>query len=408
MGSSTRRGSRLGRSPRLFDDGAVVKVAARIQSIPPYLFAELDRKLEAKRAEGVDVISLGVGDPDRPTPGHVVEAMRTAVLDPSNHRYPSYYGSREFRTAVAEWYGKRFDVELDPESEVMALIGSKEGIGHLSLAFVDPGDEALVPDPGYPVYAVSTLLAGGSPVSLSMPAERGFLPDLDRAPVTRSTKLIWLNFPSNPTAAVADLSMFEHAVAFARSHGLLLAHDAAYSEITFDGYVAPSVLQVDGAKDVAIEFHSLSKSSNMTGWRIGFAVGSAEAVRALSVVKTNLDSGQFTAIQQAAIAALTGPQDHIEELRSIYRHRRDHVVGTLRSLGWSVAKPKGSIYVWAPVPDGHTSTGFVDFLLDRAGVFVAPGNGYGAAGEGFVRFSLTVADDRLDEAMDRIARVMGG
>jgi LL-diaminopimelate aminotransferase len=385
-----------------------VRSADRIAALPPYLFAELDKKLAAKRAAGADIISLGVGDPDLPTPENVVEAMRDAVLDRDTHRYPSYDGSPPFREAVAGWYARRFGVDLDPETEVMALIGSKEGLGHLSFAFVDPGDEALVPDPGYPVYGVSTRLAGGTPMSLPMPAERGFLPDLDAAPVSDRTKLLWLNFPSNPTAAVADLETLSNAVAYAGEHDLLLAHDAAYSEITFDGYVAPSVLQIPGAKDVAIEFHSLSKFSNMTGWRVGMAVGNAEALRALGVVKTNLDSGVFTAVQRAAIVALDGPQDHLDELRAVYQRRRDVVIETLNGLGWSLKPPLGSIYVWLPAPDGRTSAEFADLLLDEAGVFVAPGTGYGAAGEGYVRISLTVTDDLLDEAMGRISGAIGG
>ena len=383
-----------------------MRIAKRIETLPPYLFAELDRKLAAKREHGVDVISLGVGDPDLPTPAHIVEALQEAVDDPSTHRYPSYYGSLEFRRAVAAWYGRRFGVELDPETEVMALIGSKEGIGHIAFAFVDPGDEALIPDPGYPVYGVSTRLAGGTPVSLPMPAEGGFLPDLDAAPVSDRTKAIWLNFPTNPTAAIADLGTFEAAVAFAREHDLLLLHDAAYSEITFDGFVAPSPLQVPGAKDVTLEFGSASKFYNMTGWRIGWVAGSAEAIRALGVVKTNLDSGQFTAIQRAAIAALKGPEEHLDQLRAIYQGRRDLVIGTLNGLGWSLKPPLGSCYVWVPVPEGDTSASFADRLLDEAGVFVAPGSGYGERGEGFVRFSLTVPDDRLAEAMDRLERIL--
>ena len=383
-----------------------MRPSRRVGSIPPYLFAELDRRLAAKRAEGVDVISLGVGDPDLPTPSHVVETLREAVLDPATHRYPSYIGSLDFRRSVAAWYSRRFGVELDPETEVMALIGSKEGLGHLSFAFVDPGDEALVPDPGYPVYAMSTRLAGGTPVPLPMPAERGFLPDLSQARVSAATKALWLNFPTNPTAAVCDLATFEEAVAFSREHDLLLVHDNAYSEITFDGYVAPSVLQVPGAKDVAIEFGSLSKVFNMTGWRIGWVVGAAAALRALGVVKTNLDSGQFTAIQRAATAALETPVADLDRLRDIYRGRRDRIVATLNGLGWNLTPPRGSCYVWVPVPAGQTSSGFADMLLDRAGVFVAPGNGYGERGEGYVRFSLTVPDDRLDEAMDRLRAVL--
>lgn len=383
-----------------------MRVARRIESLPPYLFAALDDRLAAKRAEGVDVISLGVGDPDMPTPEHVVEAMREAVRDPSTHRYPSYWGSVEFREAVASWYARRFDVDLDPRTEVLAVIGSKEGLGHLPVAFVDPGDATLVPDPGYPVYGVATRLAGGTPVALPLIPENGYQPDFDAAPVSGRTKMLWLNYPSNPTAAVADRGTFERAVGFARDHDLLVAHDAAYSEITFDGYVAPSILQVPGAKDVALEFGSASKLYNMTGWRIGWCAGSAEAIRALSVVKTNLDSGQFTAIQRAAIAALAGPQDHLDELRAAYQRRRDVVVGTLNNLGWSLKPPLGSVYVWVPTPEGRPSVEFADLLLDEAGVFVAPGTGYGPRGEGFVRVSLTVPDDRLAEAMDRIARVL--
>jgi LL-diaminopimelate aminotransferase len=383
-----------------------VRVARRIESLPPYLFAELDRKLAAKRAEGIDVISLGVGDPDLPTPDHIVDAMRDAIADPATHRYPSYYGLPDFRGAVAAWYSRRFGVELDPETEVMALIGSKEGIAHIAFAYVDHGDEALIPDPGYPVYGVSTRLAGGTPVSLSTPAERDFLPDLSTAKVTDRTKAMWMGFPANPTAAVADLNALGEAVAFCRDNDLLLLHDAAYCEITFDGFVAPSVLQVSGAKDVALEFGSTSKSYNMTGWRIGWAVGSADAIEALGVVKTNVDSGQFTAVQRAAIAALEGPEDHLDEIRATYQRRRDVVVQALNGLGWSLKPPLGSCYVWAPVPDGETSTSFANRLLDRAGVFVAPGNGYGERGEGYVRFSLTVPDDRLSEAMDRIATVL--
>lgn len=383
-----------------------MRIAKRIESLPPYLFAELDRKLAAKRDQGVDVISLGVGDPDLPTPAYIVEALQEAADDPSTHRYPSYYGSLEFRAAVAAWYGRRFEVDLDPETEVMALIGSKEGIGHIALAFLDPGDEALIPDPGYPVYGVSTRLAGGAPVSLPMPADQGFLPDLDAASTSERTKALWLNFPTNPTAAVADLETFERAVAFARDRDLLLLHDAAYSEITFDGYVAPSVLQVPGAKDVALEFGSASKFYNMTGWRIGWAVGSAQAIRALGVVKTNLDSGQFTAIQRATIAALEGPPEHLDHLRGVYRDRRNLVVEALNGLGWSLKPPLGSCYVWVPVPEGDTSASFADRLLDEAGVFVAPGHGYGERGEGYVRLSLTVADVRLAEAMDRLATIL--
>ncbi len=383
-----------------------MRIARRLVDLPPYMFAELDRKVGEKRAAGVDVISLGVGDPDMPTPSHVVEALREAAEDPTTHRYPSYYGLPAFRQAVAGWYRQRFRVELDPDTEVQPLIGSKEGIAHLAWAFVDPGDEVLVPDPGYPVYETGTRLAGGTPVSLPHPEETGFLPRLAAAPVSERTKLVWLGFPSNPTAAVAEPSLFEEAVGLAREHGLLLAHDAAYSEITFDGYEAPSVLQVPGAKEVAVEFGSMSKTFSMTGWRVGWAVGNAPAIEALATVKTNMDSGIFNAIQRAAIAGLTGPMDHLAESRERYRRRRDLVVETLNSLGWELKPPLGSFYVWSPTRDGTSSAEFCDLLLDRAGVVAAPGPGYGPLGEGWVRFATTVADDRLAEAMDRLRSVL--
>lgn len=384
----------------------MTEVARRIQTLPPYVFAQLDRKIKEKRAAGVDVISLGIGDPDRPTPRHVIEAFKEAVEDPSTHQYPSYTGMPEFRQAVAEWYLKRFGVDLDPDTEVQPLIGSKEGLAHLSMAFVDPGDEALVPDPGYPIYGVGTMLAGGTPAPLHLGPEGGWLPDLGGAPPSRDAKILWLNYPSNPTAAVAELPFFERAAAFAREHGLLLAHDAAYSELTYDGYVAPSVLQVPGAKEVAIEFGSASKTHNMTGWRIGWAVGNAKAIGALAALKTNWDSGVFSAVQRAAIAALTGPQDHVEESREVYRRRRDLVVGALNDLGWSLRAPKGSIYVWLPTRDGRSSAEFAELLVERARVVVSPGSGYGGAGEGYARVSLTVPDDRLAEAMQRIREAL--
>jgi LL-diaminopimelate aminotransferase len=379
-----------------------VRTAQRIQSLPPYLFAELDRKIAAKQAAGGDVISLGIGDPDLPTPRYIVEALQEAVADPSTHRYPSYYGLPAFRLAIARYYSRRFDVELDPETEVLPLIGSKEGVAHLAFAFIDPGDEALIPDPGYPVYATSVQLAGGRAVSMPLDAADGFQPDFEVLEPSSRTKLIWLGYPSNPTAAVAEIAFFERAVAFARGHGLLLSHDAAYSEITFDGFVAPSVLQVPGAKEVAIEFGSLSKTYNMTGWRIGFVVGNAEAIRALGTLKTNLDSGIFNAVQRAGVAALDGPIDHVEEMRAAYQKRRDLVVAAFQETGIKLEPPLGSVYVWVPTPDGRGSVDFADELLEQAGVVVSPGTGYGTRGEGFVRISLTVPDARLEEAMARI------
>jgi LL-diaminopimelate aminotransferase len=379
-----------------------MKPAERVRNLPPYLFAELDKKVTARRDAGADVISLGIGDPDLPTPRHVVEALQEAAEDPTTHQYPSYYGLPAFRQAIADFYDRRFGVQLDPDTEVQPLIGSKEGLAHLCLAFVDPGDEALVPDPGYPVYAIGTMLAGGRAVSLPLHASNGFVPDLAQVSPTGRTKVLWLNYPSNPTAAVTDLAFFEEAVGFAAQHDLLLCHDAAYSEITFDGYVAPSILEAPGAKDVAVEFGSLSKTYNMTGWRVGFAVGNAGAIRALATVKTNLDSGIFNAVQRAAVAALNGPQEHVEMMKAVYQKRRDLVVGALGDIGVAIEPPLGSIYVWVPAPGGRTSAEFATELLDEAGVVVAPGTGYGPNGEGFVRISLTVADERLEEAMRRI------
>lgn len=383
-----------------------MRVAKRLDRLPPYMFAELDRKIEEKRAAGVDVISLGVGDPDMPTPPHVVEALQRAAEDPATHQYPSYFGMPELRRAVAQHYRERFDVELDPDTQVQPLIGSKEGLAHLPIGFVDPGDEALVPDPGYPVYATATTLADGTPVTLPLAADRGFLPDLETAPVSGRTRVLWLNYPSNPTAAVADLGFFERAVDFARAHDLLVVHDAAYSEITFDGYVAPSILQVDGAEDVALEIGSISKTHNMTGWRVGWAAGSPVAVQALAQVKTNIDSGIFNAVQRAAVAAITGPQEHLDRARAVYQKRRDRVVETLGELGWDLEAPRGSFYIWFPTRDGTSSADFCDLILERTGVVISPGSGYGAAGEGFVRISLTVDDDRLEEAMARIREAL--
>jgi LL-diaminopimelate aminotransferase len=383
-----------------------LREADRIRGLPPYLFAELDRKVRARRDAGADVISLGIGDPDLPTPRHVVEALQEAAEDPTTHQYPSYYGLPAFREAIAAWYGRRFHVDLDPEAEVLPLLGSKEGLAHLSLAFIDPGDQALVPDPGYPVYGVGTQLAGGRPVPMPLLADGGFKPDLEQVHPSERTKVMWLNYPSNPTAAVADEEFFQRAVDLAARNDLLLCHDAAYSEITFDGYVAPSILQADGAREVAVEFGSLSKTYNMTGWRLGWAVGNAQAIGALATLKTNVDSGVFNALQRAGVAALAGPQDHIEEMKAVYQKRRDVVVSAFHDAGIGVENPLGSVYVWVPTPEGRTAVAFAEELLESASVVVAPGTGYGAKGEGYVRISLTVADSRLEEAMARIRHLL--
>jgi LL-diaminopimelate aminotransferase len=385
-----------------------VRTARRIENLPQYLFAEIDRKVAQARARGADVISFGVGDPDLPSPPHVVDALVEAARDPTNHRYPSYTGMPELRASIAAWYERRFGVALDADLHVQPLVGSKEGIFHLPVAFVDPGDVALVPDPGYPVYGTGTILAGGIPVPLPLRAENDFVPDLDAIPpdVSERARVLWLNYPSNPTAATATRALFERAVEFCRAHDLLLAHDAAYTEVTFDGYTAPSVLEVDGAMECAIEFHSLSKTYNMTGWRIGWVAGAPVAIEAMKRLKTNIDSGIFEAVQRAGIAALDGPTDYLQGCVQRYERRRNLLCEGLESVGVVVEPPLGSIYVWAPVPRGHTSESFTEFLLERAAVVVAPGNGYGACGEGFVRFSLTVPDDRLEEGVERLRNVV--
>ena len=385
-----------------------MRTAQRIQKLPPYLFAEIDRKVSQARERGADIISFGIGDPDLPTPPHVVEALVDAARDPATHRYPSYTGMPDFRSAVARWYGSRFGVDLDPDLQVQPLVGSKEGIFHAPVAFVDPGDIALVPDPGYPVYETGTILAGGEAELLSLTAENGFVPDLDSIPsgVVDRARVLWLNYPNNPTSACVDIDFFQRAVDFCRAHDLLLAHDAAYTEITFDDYVAPSVLQAEGAMDCAIEFHSLSKTYNMTGWRIGWVAGAAPAIEAIKRLKTNVDSGVFDAVQRAGIAAISGPQEHLRETVERYRRRRDLLCDALKSMGLIVEPPRGSIYVWVPVPDGYTSESFTTHLLDEAAIVVAPGTGYGPSGRGFVRFSLTLTDDRLEEGVERLRKVV--
>ncbi len=384
-----------------------MKFANRIEKLPPYLFAQISKKVAAKKAQGIDVISFGIGDPDLPTPQHILDALRDAAQQPANHRYPETEGLPEFRQAVADWYERRFSVKLDPAKEVISLIGSKEGIGHVALCFIDPGDVALVPDPAYPVYAIGTMFAGGEVYTLPLREEHGFLPDLDAVPadVAARAKVLWLNYPNNPTGAVADIEFFERAANFAKKHDIAICHDGPYSEVAYDEYVPASFLQAKGARDVGIEFHSLSKSYNMTGWRIGMAVGNPAIIDALMRVKSNIDSGQSQAIQQMAIAALNGPQDCIDEHNAIYRRRRDKVVDALRKLGLQVTPPKASLYVWAKVPAGMTSAGFAERLLDEAAVIVTPGNGYGEHGEGYVRLSLTLPDDRVDEGLRRIASV---
>src|SRR5579884_146807 len=378
--------------------------ARRIAELPPYLFAEVDRRIAEKRAQGHDVISLGIGDPDLPTPEHIVRALETTAEQPANHRYPDYYGLRELRVAIADWYRDRFGVELDADAEVLPLIGSKEGIAHLATAWVDPGDLVLVPDPGYPVYSIGTMLANGEVYWLPLRAERDFLPDLQAIPadVARRARVLWIGYPNNPTAAVAPIEFFREVVDFAWEHGILVCHDNAYSEVAYDGYRAPSFLKVDGAREIGIEFHSLSKTYNMTGWRIGMVVGNARALATFGQVKTNVDSGVFEAVQRAAIAALGGDQSWLAGRNLVYQGRRDRVIAALAEMGNPTPAPKASLYVWARVPGGGSSLQYCLELLHNSLVWVTPGIGFGDAGEGYFRISLTTPDDRLDEALRRM------
>lgn len=386
-----------------------MRTAHCLDNLPPYLFAEIDRKRAEKEAQGIDVISLGIGDPDMPTPPHIVDAMANAIRDPKNHQYPDYAGSLEFRTACSNWLDRKFGVsDIDPKTEVLGLIGSKEGIAHTFLAFVNPGDYVLVPGIGYPVYSGGGVLVNANSYYMPMTEENHFLADFESTPqdILDKAKVMFLCYPNNPTAATAPVEYFDKAIAFCKKHDLLLVHDNAYCDICFDGYEAPSILERPGAKDVCLEFFSFSKGYNMTGWRIAFCAGSPKAVLALGTVKNNLDSGQFTAIQQAAIAALEGPQDCIQEMRDIYTRRRDLIVEALRSIGVEVESPKATIYVWAKVPEGYTSAQFAEKVLQEANVIVAAGTAYGPYGEGFIRISLTTPDDRIIEAVKRIKETL--
>lgn len=379
--------------------------ADRINSLPPYLFAAIDKAKAEVIKKGVDVINLSIGDPDLPTPPHIVEAMKKAIDNPAHHRYPSYEGMLSFRTAAAKWYKKTMNVELNPENEVLTLIGSKEGIAHIPLAFLNPGDVSLVPDPAYPVYNIGSILADGKPYKMPLLAENGFLPDLDAIPATiaKKAKLMFINYPNNPTSATASLKFFEEIVGFANENDIIVIHDNAYSEMTYDGYKAPSFLNVSGAKDVGIEVHSLSKTYNMTGWRLGFAVGNRDILAGLGKVKTNVDSGAFEAVQEAGIAALTGPQYCVREMNRIYKERRDALLVGLRELGLTVRQPKATFYVWAHV--NGSSSEFAKQLLEKVGIVATPGAGFGEYGEGYVRFALTQTVDRINEAVERMRKL---
>jgi len=380
--------------------------AQRLTSLPPYLFAELDRKRSEARARGVDVIDLGIGDPDRPTPPAIVEALVAAARDPRNHRYPSYQGMRAFRVAAADYMNRRFGVTLDPDTEICALIGSKEGIAHAALALVEPDDSVLVPSPGYPVYRAATIFAGGNPVAMPLTAENGFLPDFDviKKVVASRATVMYLNYPNNPTGAVADLPFYARALEFAAEHNITVLHDAAYAEMGFDGYRAPSILQVPGAMDRAVEFHSLSKTFNMTGWRLGFVAGNAAIVGAIGRVKTNVDSGVFDAVQHAGIAALGLDDSVIDGIVEVYRRRRDVVLAGLRAAGIQVPPVRATFYVWFPAPGGNSAL-FASRMLEEAGIVITPGIGFGAEGEGFCRIALCQETDRLAEAMTRLAKL---
>jgi LL-diaminopimelate aminotransferase len=382
-----------------------MRTAKRIEKLPPYLFVGIFKKITEKKAQGIDVISLGIGDPDLPTPLHIIDRLCQAAREPQNHRYPESEGLPEFRQAVAAWYKKRFDVKLDQNKEVVSLIGAKDGVAHISLCLIDPGDIALVPDPGYPVYATGTMFCGGESYYMPLREEARFLPDLDSIPakIAKKAKVLWINYPNNPTGAVAELDFFKKVVAFAKKYDIVVCHDAPYTEVAFDGYKPISLLQAKGAMDVGIEFHSLSKTYNMTGWRVGMAVGNAEIIDALKRIKSNIDSGVPQAIQHAAIEALNGPQGCVAENVAIYQRRRDKVLETLSKIGIKATKPKASLYIWARVPNDYTSVSFATKLLDDIAVVVIPGIGYGRNGVGYIRISLTVPDKRLDEALSRIA-----
>jgi len=378
--------------------------AQRLGRIPPYLFAEIDRKVREKKQAGVDVISLGIGDPDLPTPQRIVSVLQEAAADPANQRYPSYFGLTELREAIAGWYRERFDVSLDAATEILPTLGSKDGISHAPLALVDPGDVVLAPDPGYTPYATGAIMAGADPYVMPLTLENHWLPDLEAIPdeVAQRARLMWLNYPNNPTAAVADKEFLEHAVDFCRRHGIVLCHDAPYSEICFDGYRPLSLFQIPGAKEVGLEFHSLSKTFNMTGWRIGWVCGRADLVGLIGQLKTNIDSGIFQPVQWAAIEALNGGEEETRAACETYARRHRLVADTLNSLGWSIKPPRATFYVWAPVPDGYDSIGFAGHVLDQVGVNITPGVGFGAHGEGYFRLSVTAPDARLEEAMARL------
>ncbi|MFQ3573208.1 MAG: LL-diaminopimelate aminotransferase [Thermodesulfovibrionales bacterium] len=385
-----------------------VRLADRVKNLPPYLFATIDKMKQETLAKGVDLIDLSIGDPDIPTPSHIVDSLKAASDDRENHRYPSYEGMYQFRVAVSNWYKKRFDVSLDPKTEVLTLIGSKEGIGHIPLAFINPGDVVLVPSPGYPVYPVSTIFAGGEVYNMPLLEANGYLPDLDAIPedMRKRAKLLFINYPNNPTAALAPDDFFKKIIDFADRYNIIVCHDCAYSEIFYDGIRPKSFLEFEGAKEVGMEFHSLSKTYNMTGWRLGFAVGNKDVIFGLGKIKSNIDSGVFQAIQVAGITALNTPDVVLAPIREIYQQRRDALCDGLDDIGLRHIKPKATFYVWVKIPDGYDSTNFTTHILERCGVLCTPGVGFGAPGEGYIRFALTQPVERIKEAIKRMKEVL--
>ena len=382
-----------------------MEISNRIKEIKPYLFMEISRKIAAKRAEGADVISFGIGDPDIPTPDHIVNSIIEASKVPANHRYPESDGLPEFRKVISEWYNKRFSVSLNPNTEIVPLIGAKEGIAHFPLCVMNPGDIGIVPDPGYPVYSIGNLFAGGETFYAPLKEENEWLVDLEAIPseIAKKAKLMWLCYPNNPTGAIASAEYFESAVKFCKENDIILCHDACYSEIAYDGYKPISLMEIDGAKDIAIEFHSLSKSYNMTGWRAGMAVGNEELIRVLTIIKSNIDSGIPQAVQYGAMEALTSSQDCIQDNIDIYTRRRDRVIDALQAIGLEIVPPKAGLYIWVRIPQGFTSSEFATALLDEKDLVVTPGSGYGEYGEGYIRFSLTLNDSDLDRGIDRLS-----
>ena len=384
-----------------------MRKASRLTTVPPYIFADIDRKKEEALAKGVDIISLGIGDPDLPTFPNIVKKMQEAVADPKNHDYPPYTGTKEFRTAASEYYRKRFGVEIDPERNIVSVIGSKEGIAHSFLAFADPGDIVLLPDPAYPVYSIWAKFVGAEPYYMPLLKENGFLPDLKRIPkkIAKEAVMLWLNYPNNPTGAIAPREFLAEAVAFCKENDILLCSDLSYADLAFAGYKPPSILEFPGAQDVAIEFYSLSKGFNMTGWRAGFVLGNTEAIKAFSVIKTNTDSGIFKAIQQASVEALQNSGKYnLEQNEQVWKKRRDVLVKGLNELGWDLTPPQATFYIWAPVPKGYTSVGFCGEVMEKCGIIIVPGNSYGAQGEGYFRAAITVEEKRIKEAMARLKK----